>query len=115
VKRRVLLIGDLSLAPPLIRHGRTARVAVSALGGSVHERPNLLTAVDVDVDPMLARLLLDISDRVRGEPVELACALEDSVEDRQDLVDRLIGESALGDDLRAPASTAAVVTSSRRS
>lgn len=67
-----------------------------------HEPPHFLAAVDVDVDPLLARLLLDLRHRVRRKPVELARPLEDAVQHRQDLVDRLVGEPALCDDLGAP-------------
>jgi len=51
---------------------------------------------------VLARLLLDVGHWVHRKPVELARAFKDAAQHGEDLVDRLVGEPALDDDLRAP-------------
>jgi hypothetical protein len=60
--------------------------AVLLVGRHAHDRPNLLRAVEVEAARVCGREALDIVHRVRGEAVGLAGALEDPVQDRDQLV-----------------------------
>jgi hypothetical protein len=71
--------------------------------GASDQRQHLRSPEDVDRYPPLSRLFLDVGHRVRRQPVGSARALEDPVQDRQELVDGAAGQSRFGHELSAPA------------